>query len=64
MNIIKTKEIKEKEKKIYIIMEYCKPGELYIHNNKKEKIIRKRIKFFLLSINKWIRIYSFKWNNS
>ena len=46
MNIIKTKEIKEKEKKIYIIMEYCKPGEIFIHIIERKKLSEKESSFF------------------
>ena len=46
MNIIKTKEIKENEKKIYIIMEYCKHGELFNHIIERKKLSEKESSFF------------------
>ncbi len=46
MNIIKTKEIKENEKNIYIIMEYCKYGELFNHIIQRKKLSEKESSFF------------------
>ena len=62
INLIKIYKIKEDSQNYYIIMEYCENGELFNHIVKKKKIRRKRIFLLLFSINKWIRLYSFKKN--
>ena len=39
INIVNVKELIEDEKNFYIIMEYCKNGELFDYITKKKKII-------------------------
>ena len=63
-NIIKTYEIEETNNSYLIIMEYCEKGELFNYIIKNNKLSEEETSFFFLSNSKWIRISSFKRNNS
>ena len=64
INVILVTEIFESYDSYYTVMEYCEGGELFNYIVKKRRLSEEESAFFLLSINKWFRIYSFIKNGS
>ncbi len=58
INVIYVFQILEDKENFYIIMEYCKHGELFDYIVKNERLSEEEASVFFLSINKWYRTYS------